>query len=192
MKFTKKITFPTYLTLLRLVAGPFFVPYLIVHYTSCNDFIINIFIAALFLLLCFTDYLDGFIARRYKLETKLGATLDHLADKFLTCSAFIALVAVHKLSYLCAIIFIGREFFMMGLREVALESNMKVKVSSWGKIKTALHCILITWMILNPIAYDVSSWCSQIEFVLLAGSLLVSIGSAAHYFVIFYSQLKSR
>jgi len=192
MKISKKITFPTYLTLLRLFGAPILVPFFIVNYVLCDNFVINLSIASLFLFFGFTDFLDGFFARKYSQQTQLGATLDHLADKFLTFSAYLALVSIGKMEYFWAILLIGREFFVMGLREIALENNMQVSVSSWGKFKTAVHIALITWMIIIPIApgrVQISFWII-IEFILLTASLILSWVSAINYSIVFYKQLK--
>ncbi len=186
----KKITLPTYLTLFRLVCAPIVVPFFIVHYADQQNLITNCFIAILFLCFGFTDFLDGFFARKYAQESQLGATLDHLADKFLTFSAWIALVAVHKMGYFWAILLIGREFFMMGLREIALEYKMSLPVSSFGKLKTVIHIALITWMITNPMNLSQSCLWNGIESVLLVASVGISWGSACNYFSMFYAQLK--
>ena len=190
MKHAKKITFPTYLTLIRLIGAPSLVPFFIVHYGCNNDFLINLSIAFLFLLFGLTDFLDGFFARKYSQQSQLGATLDHLADKFLTFSAFVALLAIGKISYVWVLLLVGREFFVMGLREIALENQMSIKVSSFGKLKTAMHIMLIAWMIVNPAHGQVSYFWNGIEAILLAGSVIVSWASAFQYFIVFYAQLK--
>ncbi len=190
MKNSKKITFPTYLTLVRLICAPIMVPFLIVHYVPANNLAINLSIAALFLLFGITDYLDGFFARKYAQESKLGATLDHLADKFLTFSAFIALLTVHKISYVWVLLLVGRELYMMGLREIALEHGLHVKVCSSAKFKTAVHIILIAWIIINPAQGQLSYVWNGIEAVLLLASILLSVGSAVGYSTEVYKFLK--
>ena len=192
MKNSKKITLPTYITLVRLIGAPILVPFFIVHYQPSNNFIMNVLIAILFLFFGFTDFLDGFFARRYAQVTQLGATLDHLADKFLIFSALIGLVAIGKISYIWVVLLIGREFFIMGLRQIALEQNMHIAVSSWGKLKTALHIALISWIILNPMQMTTSLFWNGTEYFLLSVSLIVSLWSAVDYSVKFYAQLKSK
>lgn len=192
MKHAKKITFPTYLTLIRLLGAPSLVPFFIVRYVPYNNFIMNLSIASLFLFFGFTDFLDGFFARKYAQESQLGATLDHLADKFLTFSALVALLAVGKISYVWVLLLIGREFFMMGLREVALEHAMSLKVSSFGKLKTAVHIALIAWIIANPMHGDISLFWNGIESVLLSVSVIISWASALQYCILFCAQLKTR
>ena len=185
-----KITFPTYLTLFRLIGAPVAVPFFIVHFAPQNNCIINLFIAALFLFFGLTDFLDGFFARKYGQETKLGAALDHIADKFLIFSALVALLAVGKISYMWVIALIGREFFVMGLREIALENNMKIRVSSWGKLKTVIHIMLITWLIIHPMQLAENYIFNAIQLLLLVVSVIISWGSALDYICRLYSQLK--
>ena len=192
MKHFKKITFPTYLTLIRLIGAPILVPFFIVHYISYNDFFTNLLIAGLFLFFGFTDFLDGYFARRYGQVSIVGATLDHIADKVLTFSAFVALLAVGKMSYVMVLLLVGRVLFMMGLREIALENNLHIAVSSWGKLKTVLHIMLIAWIIINPMQNQVDLFWNGTEIVLLCLSLFVSWASALYYFIPFYSHLKSR
>jgi len=190
MKHAKKITFPTYLTLIRLIGAPSLVPFFMVHYASYNNFMINLSIAFLFLFFGLTDFLDGFFARKYAQESQLGATLDHLADKFLTFSAFVGLLAIGKLYYVWVLLLVGREFFVMGLREIALEHNMSIRVSSFGKLKTATHIVLIAWIIINPAHGQLNLFWNGIEAILLAASLIISWVSALQYFAVFYTQLK--
>jgi len=192
MKDFKKITLPTYFTLVRLIIAPFLVPFFIIYYLPLDSFFTNCIVAIIFLLFGFTDFLDGFLARRYSLESKIGPTLDHLADKILTSSVFIALLVVNKISCWWVIVFISRDFFIMGLREIPLEYEIDVRVSSWGKLKTLLYILSITLIIVNLAQGHHYFIFSEIETVLLLLSMIISLGSAIDYFVKFYAQLKIR
>lgn len=190
MQNSKKITCSTYLTLLRLIGAPVVIPYCIVQYSPYDNFTTNFAIAILFLFFGLTDFLDGFVARKYGQVTQIGAALDHIADKFLVFSALIALLTVDKISYGWVIALIGREFFMMSLREIALEHQMKIKVSSWGKLKTVLHMMLITWLIINQCYQMQDSTSQSIQILLLAASVIISWGSALDYVRLLYSLFK--
>jgi CDP-diacylglycerol--glycerol-3-phosphate 3-phosphatidyltransferase len=150
--------------------------------------IINAVLAFLFVALSFTDFLDGYFARKYNQTSQLGAALDHIADKFLTTSTLIALLTVHKIYFFWVIIFIGRDLFIMGLRLIALEHGFTVPVGYIGKLKTASMMALITWIILNPYQQDPGStghiW-QQIELILLATSILLTLLSAYGYIRVF-------
>lgn len=178
----------TIFTLIRLIASPLILPLLLVYFLPYNNMIINAVLAFLFVALSFTDFLDGYFARKYNQTSQLGAALDHIADKFLTTSTLIALLTVHKIYFFWVIIFIGRDLFIMGLRLIALEHGFTVPVGYIGKLKTASMMALITWIILNPYQQDPGStghiW-QQIELILLATSILLTLLSAYGYIRVF-------
>jgi CDP-diacylglycerol--glycerol-3-phosphate 3-phosphatidyltransferase len=179
---------PTILTLIRLVASPLLLPVLLVYLLPFNYWWLNGLLALLFTFFGLTDFLDGYLARKLKQETKLGRVLDPIADKFLVYSTLVALLATGKIYFYWVIILIGREFFMMGLRHVALENGITVHVSSWGKLKTLVQMAMLTVMIANP--YQALGFCGAfgwngLEALLLAISLLLSVDSARRYYVTF-------
>lgn len=176
------LNLPTYLTLIRLVASPLCLPLLLVYGLPYNNLFITYFIALFFVFLSFTDFLDGYLARKYKQETVLGKALDPIADKFLLFSALISLVALEKMFFYWAIIFIGREFFIMGLRIVALENNIKVHVSWLGKLKTVFQILYITLVILD------SSYAAP----MLVIALFLSIISAYFYYDSFMKEFAQK
>lgn len=190
----QKLSFATTLTLIRLVASPLALPLLIVYLLPYNLPILNTCVALLFAMLSFTDFLDGYFARKYNETSKLGAALDHIADKFLTNATLIALLAVNKIYFYWVIIFVGRDLFIMGLRQIALENNFDLPVDYLGKTKTACMMLLLVWIILNPYQNHVDSaalfW-QQTELVLLTVSLLLAILSAYSYVRIFLLKIRS-
>ncbi|MFA6066127.1 MAG: CDP-diacylglycerol--glycerol-3-phosphate 3-phosphatidyltransferase [Candidatus Babeliaceae bacterium] len=174
---------PLLLTLVRLIVAPLFLPILLVAFLPSNVFFINILLAAAFFVFSITDFFDGYLARRYQLETMWGRLLDPLADKFLVFSTLIALVVVHKIYFLWVIIIIGREFFVMSLREIALSHNFSVPVSYLGKIKTAVQMMLIFFIILNPYQhYGLADGWNRIELALLILALFFTFISAWDYY----------
>lgn len=179
---------PTVLTLLRLIASPFLMPILIVLVLPLNVFKYNVFVSLFFAILSLTDFLDGYLARRYKLETKLGSVLDPIADKFLLFSTLIGLVYINKIFYFWAIIFIGREFFIMCLREVALTNCFVIKVSYLGKLKTTFQLLYLTFLIIN--SNKNLQFCNLIENILLILALYFTIYSALEYFKTFIKEYK--
>jgi len=167
---------PIFLTLVRLVTAPLIIPVLCVLYLPANSFKLNLLVALLFVSFCLTDFLDGYLARKYKQETVIGRLLDPLADKFLLFSSLIGLVYIHKIFYFWAIIFIGREFFIMGLREVALYFGFTISVSPLGKLKTIAQQAYITAVILNH-----AGNIALLENILLVGALFLTVYSAWDY-----------
>lgn len=178
------VSLATTLTLIRLIASPLLLPLLMVYLLPYNHPALNTCVALLFMALSFTDFLDGYYARKYNQTSQLGAALDHIADKFLTNSTLIALLAVHKIYFYWVIIFVGRDLFIMGLRHIALENSFSLPVDYLGKVKTAFLMLLLSWIILNPYQGHegpAALFWQQTELILLTISLLLTVLSAYSY-----------
>jgi CDP-diacylglycerol--glycerol-3-phosphate 3-phosphatidyltransferase len=186
----KEISLPTQLTLIRLVGSPCVLPFLFVYLLPINSFFLNTVITLLFLVFGVTDFFDGYLARKYDTQTSLGAILDPIADKFLLYSTLIALVAAHKLYFFWAILWIGREFFIMTLRQIALENKFSLVVSAWGKLKTVLQIACLAVVIANPYhaAGFCATWWNRVELFLLIAATALSLLSAYSYFLSFCQQ----
>ena len=189
------ITFnlPTTLTLIRLVLSPIILPILFVYLLPLNNVVINGLLGLLFVAFSLTDFFDGYLARKYRQETALGSILDPIADKFLVYSVLIALAVVHKMYFFWVIIFIGREFFMMGLRQIALEHHFSVHVSMLGKLKTAFQMICLTVIIANPyqslgFGLHGKELFNTIELITLTLALLFTVASGYLYYRSFITQ----
>lgn len=188
------ITFniPLSLTFIRLALSPIVLPLFLALYLPANNLMTNCMLAGFFLLFGLTDMLDGFLARRLHQVTNVGKLLDPIADKFMVYSTLITLVYVQKLYFYWAIIIIGREFFVMMLREIALFYHFNVPVAGIGKIKTAFQMMFITWVIINP-AQSMGSqallW-NGMETILLICTLVFTIASAVWYYHDFCNQFK--
>lgn len=183
----KTHSIPMILTYIRLIGAPLVLPFFLVYLLPYNIFWLNCTLAVLFFLFGLTDFFDGYLARKYNQVTANGALLDHVADKFLLYSTLIALVTAHKLYFFWAIIWIGREFFIMTLRQVALEKNFLITVSSYGKLKTVAQILCLTLVIANPdhnLNLMVSYW-NATELILLSIATALSLSSAYHYFLSF-------
>src|SRR3982751_4267860 len=90
---------------------------------------------AIFLAAAATDLLDGYLARRWKQVTTIGTLLDPIADKLLVSAALISLVQVRSLPGWMAVLIIGREFAVTGLRSIAATEGYTIKASDLGKTK---------------------------------------------------------
>ena len=104
----------------------------------------------LFVLASFTDYLDGFLARLYKEESRLGELLDPIADKILVASALILLVMngiIKNYEVIAAIIILTREILISGLREFLAKREVKVPVSNLAKFKTFIQMFSISLLL---------------------------------------------
>ena len=137
---------PNKLTILRTLMIPVFLFFLL---TDCAGDYSKWIAVVVFILASLTDFLDGHIARKYNLVTNFGKFMDPLADKLLVCSAMIALVGMHRLSSIVAIIIIAREFIISGFRLIASDNGVVIAASYWGKFKTTFQMLMVIVLILN-------------------------------------------
>jgi CDP-diacylglycerol--glycerol-3-phosphate 3-phosphatidyltransferase len=185
---SSQLTMPTYITLVRLCVAPVILPFLCVFLLPFNNIVLNGFVLAVFVVFSLTDLLDGFLARQYNQESTLGKILDPIADKFLVCSSLIGLLAAGKIFFLWVIILIGRDLFMMGLRQIASQYQYDLPVSSWGKVRTTVLMTYIGCLIANPyqhMPFKQAFWWHSVELILLAASLLLTLWSAYTYYSVF-------
>jgi CDP-diacylglycerol--glycerol-3-phosphate 3-phosphatidyltransferase len=185
------ITFATWLTLTRLIISPLILPVLFVYYLPLYNIWLNSGLALIFALLSLTDFLDGYIARNYQQETSLGKALDPLADKFLFYSTLIGLLAAEKIFFYWVLLLIGREFFIMSLRQIALEQGFAIPVSYLGKLKTALQMMTIIVIIINPYhtySYSYAPGWNITEFILLTVTTTLSLLSGFLYYRMFITK----
>ena len=135
---------PIALTLFRIVLVPLIMVFLI------SSSRVSVLIAAvIFVAASLTDWLDGRMARRWNQVTRLGTLLDPVADKLLVAAALVSLVHVEMLAAWMAVVIIGRELAVTGLRGVALSMGTVVPASSLGKAKTVSQYVAITVLILE-------------------------------------------
>lgn len=190
----KLFTLPNTLTLIRLVLSPLALPVLLVYLLPLNILWINVSLALLFVVFGITDYFDGYFARRYAQESLIGGLLDPIADKFLLYSTLIGLLAANKIYFFWVVLLIGREFFIMGLRLVALEHKYSISVSYLAKFKTAVTMICLTYIIYNPyhqLGLMGAFSANLIEYALLATAIGFSLFTAKQYFDGFMAKLKT-
>lgn len=190
----KQISLPMLLTFIRLIGSPLILPFFLIYLLPYNVVWLNYSLAILFFLFGLTDFFDGYLARKYQQVTPIGAMLDHVADKFLLYSTLIALVAAHKLYFFWAIVWIGREFFIMALRQIALENDFSITVSSYGKLKTVIQITCLTLVIINPyqaLGFSAFYW-NGTELLLLLIATCLSVGSAYNYFALFMEQFSQK
>jgi CDP-diacylglycerol--glycerol-3-phosphate 3-phosphatidyltransferase len=135
---------PIALTLFRIVVVP-----LIIVFVISSDRVRVLIAAVIFVAASLTDWLDGRLARRRNQVTQFGTLLDPVADKLLVAAALIALVQVDMIRAWVAMVIIGRELAVTGLRGVALSMGVVIPASSFGKLKTVAQYIAVTILILE-------------------------------------------
>jgi CDP-diacylglycerol---glycerol-3-phosphate 3-phosphatidyltransferase len=138
--------------------------------------------AGVFLLASFTDFVDGYLARRWQQTTVLGNFLDTTADKLLVIGALLGLLTVGRVDVWVAFVVIAREVAVLGLRAIAAASNVVISASIWGKLKFNVQVVGITLAILRPEVRLGSLWLD--EWAMLAVAV-VSAASAVDYFARF-------
>jgi CDP-diacylglycerol---glycerol-3-phosphate 3-phosphatidyltransferase len=128
------ISFPDWLAFGRVLMVP-----AIMGLTRSHGNIDNalLYAAGLFALAAITDFLDGYLARRWQVESVLGAFLDTTADKLLVTGTLLALTSIDRVSIWAALVIMMREFLVMGLRGLAAIGGTTIKPSTWGKAKAA-------------------------------------------------------
>lgn len=137
---------PNKLTLFRIILVPFFVAVLLGRpFGEASDWVA----LAIFVVASITDLLDGKIARKYNLITDFGKFMDPLADKILTCSGMICLIALDRIPAWVVCIIVAREFAISGFRLVAAEKGQVIAASWWGKFKTTFQMIMVILMIVD-------------------------------------------
>jgi len=166
---------PNKLTILRIILVPVFVFVLLVKIPYGEYFAALIFIIA-----ALTDSLDGYLARRWRQITKLGIILDPLADKLLITAALISLVELRQMPGWIAIVIIGREFAVSGLRAVKAEEGIVIPASKWGKLKTITQIIAVILLLLQKLylpftGIKIGMWAMYIAVV-------ITIISGVEYF----------
>ena len=127
----------------RIIMIPFFIIALLVNFPFHEPIAVVIFIVA-----SASDAVDGHLARSRNLITDFGKFMDPLADKLLTCSAFICLVELQMIPSWVVIIIIAREFAITGLRTLAASDGIVIAASKWGKAKTISQMIAIIALLL--------------------------------------------
>ncbi|GAW91543.1 CDP-diacylglycerol--glycerol-3-phosphate 3-phosphatidyltransferase [Calderihabitans maritimus] len=164
------------LTLIRIFMIPLFMIFLLTR-IPYGEYIA----ATVFVLAAGTDGLDGYIARTRKEVTKLGKLMDPLADKLLVSAALISLVELDKIPAWIAVVIIGREFAVSGLRAVAAGEGVVVSASIWGKLKTLTQIIAIVAILIHDFPFNLINF--PIGQVALYVAVIFTLFSGIEYFI---------
>lgn len=187
---------PNYITLTRIACIPVLIWVLTTSWFSSSNGERELIASFIFIAASITDAIDGYLARKREQVTTMGMLLDPVADKLLIAAAFITLVQFNPriVSAWMAVIIIGREFLVSGLRSIAASEGFTIQASDLGKAKMLVQIVSVVaaivdhhwahlpWYFLNlpvhPIAIA-SIW------IMVALSLV----SAADYFIAFWSKI---
>ncbi|MBF0237673.1 MAG: CDP-diacylglycerol--glycerol-3-phosphate 3-phosphatidyltransferase [SAR324 cluster bacterium] len=174
-----KLVTPNQLTVARMFLIP--VIYLLIWIDTPG---ILFAAAVLYTIACFTDYLDGVLARFEGKSTPLGKLLDPIADKVLVSSILVLLVAMDRAPAIATVILISREFAISGLRSIAVVDGLVIGASWAGKLKTLIQMISIGFLIVHHDTWHIPF--HIIGLVLLWASAVISLWSGVEYFMAYY------
>lgn len=166
---------PNKLTILRIILVPIFVVLMLTRIPYGGSLA-----AAIFVIAALTDSLDGYLARKWKQTTKLGAILDPLADKLLITAALISLVELGRLPGWIAIVIIGREFAVTGLRVVKAEEGIIIPASKLGKLKTISQVTAVLLIIIQNLYHPLAGLALG-EWVMYI-AVVITVISGIEYF----------
>ena len=197
-----KLNIPTMLTWLRILLIPIFVgafywPENLRTLGAMPSHSVNVFTTAIFVIAAFTDWLDGYLARRWHQTSAFGACLDPVADKLMVAAALIVLVEFGRVGAIVSLIIIGREIAVSALREwMAGEGqSSSVGVAMIGKIKTAVQMVAISFLLY----WDNLDLGGFVIFkTQIAGHILIIIAafltllSMAYYIKVAWPQIKGK
>jgi len=188
---SRVFTIPNLLTLFRIVVTPLF----FILFYSFPTKVFSLLASLLFVTASFTDFLDGYIARRWNLESSLGKFLDPLADKLLVAVALIMLIPLGRVPSWMVAVIIGREILVTGLRVVAITEGLVIAASKLGKYKTVFQIAAVTCLLMH---YEYHLFIEspyllvnfhQVGMGLLWVALLITVWSGIDYFRKFFRQV---
>lgn len=165
------LSLPMLLTWGRILLIPCIVVVFYLPDAWLSEFARNVTACTIFSVAAITDGLDGYLARKYALTSRLGAFLDPVADKLMVCAALIVLLTLGRVHPIVALIIIGREITVSALREwmAQIGASQSVAVNWMGKVKTIVQMVAIPVLLFHD-----SLWGLPIYAI---GTLLVWIAA---------------
>jgi CDP-diacylglycerol--glycerol-3-phosphate 3-phosphatidyltransferase len=181
-----RFNFPLFLTWLRIIAIPLFVAVLYVPESWISERTGNIISMWIFIAAAVTDWLDGYLARRWNQTTSFGAFLDPVADKLMVAAALIVLTEKGIVDPFASLIIIGREITISALREwmAQIGRSKSVAVNIFGKLKTIAQLIAIPFCLFNGVLFGlfhtavVGRWLIWVAALITLWSMVVYLRAA--------------
>jgi CDP-diacylglycerol--glycerol-3-phosphate 3-phosphatidyltransferase len=192
-----RVNLPNYITFIRILSIPLLIWVLSSSHFSTEHGEKELLASALFIGASITDGIDGYLARKRGQITTMGILLDPLADKLLIAAAYVTLVQFNPslVPAWVAVIVIGREFLVSGLRSIAATEGFTIEASRLGKFKMVVQIVSVVAVIL---AHHWREWplfgryffpVYWIAFASIWFMVCISLISAIDYFVAFWSKI---
>ena len=177
-----RFNFPLFLTWCRIVAIPLFVAVLYVPEDWIAEKTRNVISMWIFIGAAVTDWLDGYLARRWNQTTSFGAFLDPVADKLMVAAALIVLTEFGRIYAIVALIIIGREITISALREwmAQIGQSKSVAVNMAGKAKTVAQLIAIPFLLYDDRLFDLFDT-RPVGHVLISVAAIITLWSMVVY-----------
>jgi len=184
------INIPNLLTWLRILLIPVFVTVFYLADSTLNPHLKNLIATTVFLLAGWTDWLDGYLARKLNQASAFGAFLDPVADKLMVAAALILLVKLGRADAVIAFIIIGREITISALREwmAKVGESKSTAVSMLGKVKTSFQMLSITLLLYYEPTFGLDL--QLIGSMLLYMAALLTLWSMGYYLMMAMQRLK--
>lgn len=191
---------PNSITLIRILSIPLLMWVLSsAHFSSVHGEK-ELLASAVFIAAAMTDGIDGYLARRRDQITTIGILLDPIADKLLIAAAFVTLVQISPdlVPAWIAVVVIGREFLVSGLRSIAASEGFTIEASQLGKLKMVVQIVAVVAVILDhrwhewPVYGHYIFPIHWIAYLAIWFMVCVSLVSAIDYFVAFWSKIDRR
>jgi CDP-diacylglycerol--glycerol-3-phosphate 3-phosphatidyltransferase len=194
------VNLPNSITLIRIFSIPLLIWILSSsHFSSVNGEK-ELLASAIFIAASMTDGIDGYLARKRGQVTTMGILLDPIADKLLIAAAFIALVQLNPslVPAWIAVVVVGREFLVSGLRQIAASEGFTIEASDLGKFKMVVQIVSVVAVILD---HHWKEWTvvghyflpiHWVAYMAIWFMVFVSLVSAIDYFVAFWSKIDRR
>ena len=190
----RRMSLPNKLTTIRIILTIFIIFFLLFPFEQIGIYMLEYIVkfnapvkigleyiisVIIFIVAAFTDFLDGYIARKYKLVTDLGKMLDAIADKVLVNSVLICFAANNIISPFITVIIIFRDTIVDAIKMQAAAKGKVIAAITTGKIKTAAMMIALTLLFFSNLPFEF--WGIKVADVILYFGVIMSLISMGEY-----------